>query len=102
GATVFFSSHQIPEVERIADYVVMIRRGQCVMEGALDDIRERFRRVRCVVDRQDAPLPAPLAHWRREGRVVTGFSPFDVETLSAELTGTGVQVLESEPATLRE
>jgi ABC-2 type transport system ATP-binding protein len=39
GVTVFFSSHQIAEVERIADHVVIIDRGRAVLEGSLDDMR---------------------------------------------------------------
>ena len=50
GVTVFFSSHQIAEVEQIADRVVIIDRGQAVVDGALDDLRERYRRVHCVFD----------------------------------------------------
>jgi|SRR5579872_49042 len=102
GATVFFSSHQLPEVEQVADYVVMIKRGHCVVEGELDGIKQCYRRVRCVVERTDADLPRSLANWRREGRFVTGFSADDADTLSQRLAGTGVAVLESEPATLKE
>jgi len=39
GVTVFFSSHQIAEVERIADHVVIIDRGRAVLDGSLDDMR---------------------------------------------------------------
>jgi ABC-2 type transport system ATP-binding protein len=102
GRTVFFSSHQLPEVERIADHIVMIKRGRTVVEGKIDEIRQGFRRVRCVVDSADAPLPALLAGWRREGRFVTGFSTKDPESFEARLNGSGVEVLESGPATLRE
>src|SRR6185436_13958627 len=43
--TVFFSSHQIAEVEQIADRVAIIDRGRTVVTGALDDLRENFRRI---------------------------------------------------------
>jgi ABC-2 type transport system ATP-binding protein len=102
GATVFFSSHQLPEVEQISDYVVMIKRGHCVVEGELDGIKQCYRRVRCVVETTGAELPRSLANWHREGRFVTGFSADDADTLNQRLAGTGVAVLESEPATLKE
>ncbi len=35
GTTVFFSSHQIAEVEQIADHVLMIDRGQLVLDAPL-------------------------------------------------------------------
>ena len=52
--TVFFSSHQIAEVEQIADHVAIIDRGRAVVAGALDDLRERYRRMQLVFD-GDAP-----------------------------------------------
>jgi ABC-2 type transport system ATP-binding protein len=102
GATVFFSSHQLADVEQIADYVVMIRRGQCVLEGGVDDVRQRWKRVRCVMEAPDAALPPVAAGWRREGRVLTGFSPHDAADLEARLAGTGITLMDDEPATLKE
>jgi len=102
GATVFFSTHQLADVEQIADHVVMIKRGRCVVEGELDGIKQRYRRVRCVIEATDAELPLALAGWRREGRYLTGFSPEDAGTLTQRLEGSGIAVVESEPATLKE
>jgi len=45
GTTVFFSSHQIPEVERIADNVCMIHRGRLVIDASLDDMRQSYRQI---------------------------------------------------------
>jgi len=76
-ATVFFSSHQIAEVEQIADHVAIIDRGRTVVAGALDDLREQYRRVQLVFD-ADAPVPrftAPgIVRVRRNGRVLTVLS----------------------------
>ena len=54
GATVLFSSHQIAEVEQIADRIAIIDRGRAVLAGALDDLRAQFRRIQLVFER-DAP-----------------------------------------------
>src|SRR5262249_33290268 len=54
NVTVFFSSHQIAEVEQIADRIAIIDRGRIVMSGALDEIRETFRRIQLVFE-GDAP-----------------------------------------------
>src|SRR3954452_24100083 len=43
--TVFFSSHQIAEVDQIADRVAIIDRGRTVVTGALDDLREKYQRI---------------------------------------------------------
>lgn len=53
--TVFFSSHQIAEVDQIADHVALIDRGRIVEHGALDDLRERYKRVTVVFDGDAAP-----------------------------------------------
>jgi ABC-2 type transport system ATP-binding protein len=74
GLTVFFSSHQIAEVEQIADHVTILSRGQSFLSGSLDDIRDRWRRIHLTFE-NDAPqtiLRAPgLVHSQRDGRTLT-------------------------------
>jgi ABC-2 type transport system ATP-binding protein len=43
GATVFLSSHVLPEVERVADRVAILRRGQLALVGSTADLRARAR-----------------------------------------------------------
>lgn len=45
GTTIFFSSHQLAEVERIADRVCIVDHGVLVEEFALDELREDYRRI---------------------------------------------------------
>jgi ABC-2 type transport system ATP-binding protein len=45
GTTVFFSSHQIVEVERIADRVCMLDRGRLVADLSLEHMRQQYRRI---------------------------------------------------------
>jgi len=45
GTTVFFSSHQLADVERIADDVVMLDRGKVVLDASMDDVRAHHRAV---------------------------------------------------------
>src|SRR4029079_12757682 len=75
--TIFFSSHQIAEVEQIADAVANIDRGRTVVSGALDDLRENFRRVQLVFDGEApaAAFEAPgITRVRRSGRGLTVLS----------------------------
>ena len=39
GATVVFSSHQIGQVERAAEYIAVVDRGRLALEGAVDDLK---------------------------------------------------------------
>lgn len=45
GTTVFFSSHQIAEVERIAEHVCIIDHGQLITNFSLEDMRQHYRRI---------------------------------------------------------
>jgi ABC-2 type transport system ATP-binding protein len=48
GVTVFFSSHQISEVERIADHVCLLHQGRLVLDASMDDVRESYRQIDLV------------------------------------------------------
>jgi ABC-2 type transport system ATP-binding protein len=100
--TVFFSTHQLSEVEQIADYMVMVNRGRCVLQGSLDDIRQRHHRVRLVIEEEGAPVPARLSGWRRDGRFLTGLWDDDPQALAARLSSSGITVLDAQPATLKD
>jgi ABC-2 type transport system ATP-binding protein len=62
GVAVFFSSHQIAEVERIADHVLMLHRGQLVLDATSDNLRDEYRRIEAVFEH----LPAQ-EHLQLEG-----------------------------------
>lgn len=102
NATIFFSTHQLSEVEQIADRVVMIHQGRCVLQGALDEIQQRHQRVRVVIEGDSAAIPPELAAWRRDGRYLTGYSNEDAQQLAERLAGHGIKLLDTEPATLKE
>lgn len=48
GTAVFFSSHQIAEVERIADRVCILDKGCLMVDESLDYLRESYRRIDLV------------------------------------------------------
>lgn len=87
GTTVFFSTHQIAEVDQIADRAVIVHRGRVVVAGALDDLREGFRRIQLVFD-GDAPeaafrAPGVERVWR-QGRVLTVLSSAGADAVLEE------------------
>ena len=55
GASIFFSSHQIAEVEQIADRIAIIHEGSLLVQDSLDDLRERYRRIRLLFDHDVPP-----------------------------------------------
>src|SRR5712691_2774121 len=45
GRTVFFSSHLLDEVERVADRVAIIHQGRIMLTAPMDEIKDTHRRV---------------------------------------------------------
>ena len=61
--TVFVSSHDIDEVERLADWVGILNRGRLDICESVAMLQERFRRVEVVLDDPDARMPPRPASW---------------------------------------
>jgi ABC-2 type transport system ATP-binding protein len=62
GRTVFLSSHQISEVERVADTIAILHQGRIRLTGSISELRDSIFHV--VIDVEDPlrtlpPLPAP-------------------------------------------
>ncbi|MCQ9133557.1 ABC transporter ATP-binding protein [Streptomyces hilarionis] len=78
GRTVLLTTHDMTEVERLAERVVLVNHGRVVLDGTLDEIRRTFGstwQVRVTLaDPQAEPVDLPgIAVLRREGsRVVFG------------------------------
>jgi len=61
--TVFISSHDIDEVERLADWIGVINEGRLHLAEPVASLTGRFRRVEATFE-GDAPIPSPLpASW---------------------------------------
>ena len=103
--TVFFSSHQIAEVEQIADRVAIIDHGRAVVSGALDDLRESYWRVQAVFA-EDGPVPALRApgvvRARRQGRVLSVLASGGRDRIVEETRALGASSVDASPATLKE
>jgi len=55
GQTVFFSSHRLYEVERVADTVGIIHKGRLVFNKSLDEIKSNLKKVRVVFNEETSP-----------------------------------------------
>jgi ABC-2 type transport system ATP-binding protein len=105
GTTVLFSTHQIAEVDQIADRVAIIEGGRTVLAGELDELRERHRRVELVFD-GDAPdvafRSAGIVRVRRQGRVLRVLTREGAEALLEEARALSPVSAEVLPVTLQE
>ena len=59
GQTVFLSSHQIAEVERVADYVAILRKGKLVAVEKLDELKAQTRELTVTLGDGRPEPPAP-------------------------------------------
>jgi ABC-2 type transport system ATP-binding protein len=62
GVAIFFSSHQIAEVERVADHVCILEKGRLLVDASLDQLRQCYRRIDLVF-----PFPPPEHEFRIAG-----------------------------------
>ncbi|HSI13527.1 MAG TPA: ABC transporter ATP-binding protein [Chthoniobacter sp.] len=77
--TVFISSHDIDEVERLTDHVGMIDNGVLTLSESSDHLRTRFRRVDAIFAEGPPPTPDLFR-----------------ETLSFELSGMSARWIEND------
>lgn len=105
GTTMFFSSHQLSEVDLVADHIGIIDRGQMVMSGSLDDIKASHQQLRVVLEEaRQAPVRwgDGVESARQEGRVVTLLVSRNADAIAAEAQAIPGAVVERFPVTLKE
>ena len=105
GTTMFFSSHQLSEVELIADHIGILEQGKLVVAGCLDDLKSQYQRLELVLP--DAVQPP--ARWvdgvenvRQEGRVISILASHNVEAIVEQARALPGTALQRFPVTLKE
>jgi ABC-2 type transport system ATP-binding protein len=108
GWTVFVSSHDIAEVERMADRVAILHRGQLQLEEAAEDLQARFRTVEVVLNggtERATNLPGTWLNIEMAGRVLrftdSRFNENELKSAVAKHFPTAKQ-FDATPMTLRE
>jgi ABC-2 type transport system ATP-binding protein len=105
GITIFFSSHQLSEVELIADHVGIVDHGRMVVSGCLDDLKASYQRVHVVLE-SGAKLPARWPEGaesiRQEGRVVSMLCSHNAEAIVEQARSIPGATVERFPVTLKE
>jgi ABC-2 type transport system ATP-binding protein len=103
--TIFFSSHQIADVEQVADHVCIIDRGRAIVAGALDDLKLSYQRLHVVFE-QHAPEHVVwgdgVEQVRREGRVLSILASRNVDAIFEQARAFPGASVERFPVTLKE
>lgn len=101
GRTIFLSTHQLPEIEQIADHIGIMDRGKILLEGPLDDIRSSFRRLTVT----GAALPAgdpSILSTKREGHATQYIVRDAPDAFAQNLQRNGATILDAAPLSLTE
>lgn len=102
--TVLISSHDIEEVERLADWVGMLDEGRLRIDESTESLQRRFRRVDATGPKADAAPGADWLEWEQAGALTrfieTKFAGESSERAWRERLGT--DQVTAQPMTLRE
>jgi ABC-2 type transport system ATP-binding protein len=106
GTTIFFSSHQIDEVERIADRVCIIDHGNLALDVSLDRLRSDYRRIALGFDTQPPSAEFQtlegIRHFRANGRQLTMLASHNAESVVERARSFDAVSVEVAPVSLRE
>ena len=83
GRTILFSSHHVDDVERVSDEVGIMVHGRLIVRGAPDELRQRIKRIRVVL--QDGKLPTVVPPQRLYQRLSRREWTLTVDDFSCEL-----------------
>ncbi|GAB2024646.1 ABC transporter ATP-binding protein [Lactovum odontotermitis] len=106
GHSILLSSHILSEVERLADRVAVIKAGEIVDSGSLEDLRH-FTRDTFKVETSQAPLALQNFEGVHDLQITGNKAVFQADSdktqaILTELTQLGITKLESTPPTLEE
>lgn len=108
GRTVLLSSHQISEVERVADHIAVIHEGRVKLSDELSSLRNNALEILVQLERESAALPMfqqpveILSHERQGLQVRWVVANASQELLETLRSTPGVTQVRSRPATLED
>ena len=105
GATVFFSSHQIAEVEQIADHVIMINSGKIVLDAPMDNVKNEYRQIQAIFPEPVGERDLSFAGIERvyfQGPVVSLIVSRNVDQIVERVRGMQAHSVDVAPLSLKE
>lgn len=104
GRTVFFSSHIVHEVERVADWVGIIDRGRMVWCSPLEELKAKVKRLAMAFDTIPAALTSNKQFLTLEtsGKQAVAITRDYGDELAAEIKAMNPKSLEVEELTLED
>ncbi len=93
GATVIFVTHQMEEVERLCDRVLLLKDGKARLYGTIEQVKKDFDGEDIIEVISDSPIPKNEKLYtinRKDGKVTTLEPKADLLAIQRSLTGAGI------------
>lgn len=86
GSSIIFSTHRMEQVEEICDHIILVNKGQKILDGTVHNVKQQFKEnlFSVKLDRQPESLQSPAFELigRLEGELIVkineGYKPNDV------------------------
>jgi len=109
GKTVIFSTHVMEQAEKLCDYILLINKGETVVDGTLEAIRSRYETGAVMLDIEgdtdfiaDLPMVKRVARSGKRIEVLLQENADDQDLLKALVGRVRVNVFEVKVPTLHE
>jgi ABC-2 type transport system ATP-binding protein len=105
GTSIFFSSHQIADVERIADNICILDKGRLILDASQDDLRQSWRQITLVFPELPVEREFQLAGVQRirtSGRQMAVFASGNAEAVVDRARSLRATSIDVAPLTLRD
>src|SRR6201996_7724685 len=62
GASIVFSTHRMEQVEEICDHIILVNKGQKILDGSVNGVKQKFKENLFQLRiEEDTPVPADLS-----------------------------------------
>ena len=102
GRTVLISSHQLSDVEQVADHIGLIDHGRLLLEARLDDIKSQFRLITAAGNSLPQTKSAEVVSVTSDGNFCKYIVKQNADAFAADLRQQGATVTDISPLGLRE
>lgn len=105
GVTIFFSSHQLADVEQIADHIFIIDRGELLVSSNVNRLKTEWRRIQAVFEnsvKQKELDMEGVKGIQAEGKVFSVFVSHDLDRILERMRTLSATKVEVMPMSLKE
>jgi ABC-2 type transport system ATP-binding protein len=105
GVSIFFSSHQLADVEQIADHVFIIDRGELLVGSSVDRLKNEFRRIAVAFEnavQEKELIVGGVKDIQAEGKMLSLFVSHNLDHILERIRALQPTKVEVMPVSLKE